>query len=52
MGLFGGTTPLVATRRIRRSHGDLAPAFYMMAAAAVTLVVVLRMRETAHEPLR
>jgi MHS family proline/betaine transporter-like MFS transporter len=52
LGLFGGTTPMVATYLIKRSHHDLSPAFYLMAAAAVSLMVVLRLRETAHEPLR
>jgi MHS family proline/betaine transporter-like MFS transporter len=43
---------MVATYLIERSHDDLAPAYYLMAAAAVTTVVVLGLRETAHEPLR
>jgi MHS family proline/betaine transporter-like MFS transporter len=52
MGLLGGTTPLVAAYLIERSHNDLSPAFYIMAAAAVSLGVLLRLRETAHAPLR
>jgi MHS family proline/betaine transporter-like MFS transporter len=52
VGLLGGTTPLVATYLIARSHDDLAPAYYLMATAAVSTVVVLGLRETAGEPLR
>jgi MHS family proline/betaine transporter-like MFS transporter len=51
LGIVGGTTPMVATFLIERSHNDLSPAFYMMAAAAVSLVVILGLRETAREPL-
>jgi MHS family proline/betaine transporter-like MFS transporter len=52
VGLLGGTTPLVAAYLIERSHNDLSPAFYIMAAAALSLGVVLRLRETAHATLR
>lgn len=52
LGLIGGTTPLVATFLIERTHDDLSPAYYMMAAAAVTLAVVWTLPETARLPLR
>jgi MHS family proline/betaine transporter-like MFS transporter len=52
LGIVGGTTPLVATWLISRTHDDLSPAFLLMAAAAVSVVVVLGLRETYHEPLR
>ncbi|MDP7044363.1 MAG: MFS transporter, partial [Alphaproteobacteria bacterium] len=52
LGLVGGTTPMVATYLIARTHVDLAPAFYLMAAAVLSLLVVLKMKETAHDPLR
>ena len=49
--VFGGTTPMVATYLIARSHDDLSPAFYVMAMAAVSLAAVLGLRETAGAPL-
>ncbi|WP_274426351.1 MFS transporter [Chelativorans sp. YIM 93263] len=52
IAVFGGTTPLVATYLIGYTHYDLAPAFYAMAAALVTLGTILTMRETFHRPLR
>jgi len=52
MGLIGGTTPMVATYLIARSHNDLSPALYLMGAAALSFLVILRMRETAQAPLR
>ena len=52
LGLIGGTTPLVATYLISRTHVDLFPAFYLMAAAAVSLLVILKIKETAHDPLK
>ena len=51
-GVLGGTTPLVVTYLIARSHDDLSPAFYLMAAAALSLAVILRLRETATVPLK
>ncbi|MGP4018994.1 MFS transporter [Saccharopolyspora sp. 5N708] len=50
--LFGGTAPFVSTWLIATFHSPLAPAFYTMLVAVPTLVVYLRLRETAHEPLR
>lgn len=51
LGLIGGTTPMVAAYLIARTHYDLAPAFYLMAAAALSFLVVLTQRETASRPL-
>jgi MHS family proline/betaine transporter-like MFS transporter len=51
MALFGGTTPLVVVYLIKVTHSDLAPAFYLMAAAAVSLAVVIGLKETARRPL-
>ncbi|WP_184510743.1 MFS transporter [Terracoccus luteus] len=50
--LFGGTAPFVATWLIASTGSDLAPAFYLMVAAAISLVAVALARETSHEPLR
>ena len=41
LGIIGGTTPLVATWLIQRSHDDLSPAYYVMASAAISLVAVV-----------
>ncbi|WP_229659869.1 MFS transporter [Tersicoccus solisilvae] len=50
--LFGGTAPFVATWLIAQTHNDLAPGFYLMAAAVISLVAVLFARETSRTPLR
>lgn len=51
MALFGGTAPYVATWLVDRTGNDLAPAFYVILAAVVTLGTLLTMRETAARPL-
>ena len=51
LAVLGGTTPMVATYLITRTHNDLSPAYYLMAAAAVSLFVIMNLRETAKEPL-
>jgi MHS family proline/betaine transporter-like MFS transporter len=45
IGLLGGTSPMVATWLIERTHDDLAPAWYVMVAALISLVVVVRLQE-------
>jgi MHS family proline/betaine transporter-like MFS transporter len=47
VGLLGGITPLVATWLIQRTHDDLAPAYYVMGAALISLVVAARLPETS-----
>lgn len=47
VGLVGGTTPMVAAYLIQRTGDDFAPAFFLMATAAITLGVILTLRETA-----
>ncbi len=49
--LFGGTTPLVITYLISITQSDFIPAFYLMAAAAIAIIPVLLIRETANQPL-
>jgi MFS transporter, MHS family, proline/betaine transporter len=49
--VLGGTTPLVATYLISRTHDDLTPALYAMIAPAVTLIAVLTLPESAFRPL-
>jgi len=47
LGILGGTSPLVATWLIERTRDDLSPAFYVMAAAAISLCVVVRLPSRA-----
>ena len=49
--IFGGTTPMVCVWLIQKEHSDLSFAWYIMAAAAISLVVVLFIRERAHDEL-
>ena len=51
MAILGGLTPMVAVYTIKRSQYDLSPAFLVMAAAAVSFVVVTGLRETYRLPL-
>lgn len=52
--LFGGTTPFIQTYLIDLTNGNrLAPTWWVILAAVVTLIVILtRMRETVGESLR
>jgi MFS transporter, MHS family, proline/betaine transporter len=52
VALFGGTAPYVATWLVARTGNELAPAYYVIAAAIITLATVMTMRETAAQPLR
>ncbi|KRE30651.1 MFS transporter [Mycobacterium sp. Soil538] len=52
VALFGGTAPYVATWLVARTGNQIAPAYYVIGAAIVTLLTVLTMRETARRPLR
>ncbi len=51
LGLFGGTTPFVATYLVQRTADDFAPAYYLMGAALVSLLATLGLPETARKPL-
>ncbi|MEH6544859.1 MAG: MFS transporter [Sneathiella sp.] len=51
LGIFGGTTPLVATYLVERTSDDFSPVYYLMVAAAVSLVVTFFIKETAGKPL-
>ena len=51
LAIFGGTTPLVATWIIERSHDDLSIAWYLVFAAAISFLFIVRLPETAHKPL-
>lgn len=43
MALFGGTTPMVATYLVARTADDYAPAYYVMATTALSLLVIVRL---------
>jgi MFS transporter, MHS family, proline/betaine transporter len=45
VGLLGGTSPLVVTWLIKRTSDDLAPAYYVMGAAMISLAVAVRLLE-------
>jgi MHS family proline/betaine transporter-like MFS transporter len=49
--VFGGFAPFIATWLISLTGSSLAPTFYVIGCAVVTLFFVLRMRETAFTPL-
>ena len=51
VSLFGGTTPLFSQALIDATGNTLMPAFYIMFFAALGLVALLAMRETARRPL-
>lgn len=48
IGLFGGTTPMIAAILINRSGNPLAPAFWMAGAAFISLCVILFWAEETH----
>jgi len=52
VAVFGGTAPFIATFLISWTGNDLAPALYLIAAAVVTLIAILMMKETYRGPLR
>ncbi|MEO8851633.1 MAG: MFS transporter [Allobranchiibius sp.] len=49
--IFGGTAPFVATLLINTTGSKLAPAYYLAAAALISLVAVFLAKETAHKAL-
>jgi MHS family proline/betaine transporter-like MFS transporter len=51
VGLFGGTTPLVATYLVARTADDFTPVYYFMAAAVLQLVGLIGMKDMARQPL-
>ncbi len=52
VAIFGGTAPYVATWLTDRTGNTLAPAYYVIVAAIITLATVITMRETSARPLR
>ena len=52
VAIFGGFAPFIATFLVRETGSRLAPATYVIAAELITLLILLRTRETAFSPLR
>jgi MFS transporter, MHS family, proline/betaine transporter len=52
VAIFGGFAPFIATWLIKVTGSSLSPAYYLIAAAVITFVVALRIKETAFSPLR
>jgi len=50
--VFGGFAPFIATWLVSITGSSLSPTFYVIGCAIITLIFVLRMRETAFTPLR
>ncbi len=51
VAIFGGFAPYVAQAMIDLTGSRMAPTAYVMLAAAISFLVILRLRETAHRPL-
>ncbi len=52
VAIFGGFAPFIATWLIHLTGSPMAPAYYVMAASAVSFLVDWQMPETAHADLR
>jgi MHS family proline/betaine transporter-like MFS transporter len=51
VAIFGGFAPFVATWLIARTGSPLSPTWYLIGAAVVSTLVILSLRETAHDKL-
>jgi MFS transporter, MHS family, proline/betaine transporter len=52
VAIFGGFAPYIATWLITTTGSPISPVYYVIAAAVVSTIVIARLKETAHEPLR
>ncbi|NPA52264.1 MAG: MHS family MFS transporter [Aquificae bacterium] len=52
LALFGGTAPLVVTYLIKVTGDILAPAYYLIIASVIALIIAFTLRETAFESLK
>jgi MHS family proline/betaine transporter-like MFS transporter len=52
VAVFGGFAPFVATLLIDRTHAAISPVFFVMAAAAVSIMTLVRLPETGLTPLK
>lgn len=51
VSLFGGTTPLITTWLVEKTHNLMMPAYYLMGAGVIGVLTVFTLRETARKPL-
>jgi MHS family proline/betaine transporter-like MFS transporter len=51
VAVFGGFAPFIATWLVHETGSSVAPALYLIAAAIITGIAVIRCRETAFTPL-
>jgi MHS family proline/betaine transporter-like MFS transporter len=52
VAVFGGFAPFIATWLIARTGNPSSHTLYVMAAAVISMLVILRLEETARAPLR
>jgi MFS transporter, MHS family, proline/betaine transporter len=52
VAVFGGFAPYIATWLIKTTGSPVAWVYYVMGAAVVSGIVIYRLEETAHKPLR
>jgi MHS family proline/betaine transporter-like MFS transporter len=52
VSLFGGTTPLIASALVEKTHDKMVPAYYLMIAGLIGLISTFFLHETAGKPLR
>ncbi|MDE2515036.1 MAG: MFS transporter [Rhodospirillales bacterium] len=52
VAIFGGFAPFIAAWLIAATGSPMAPAYYVIAAAVVSFIVIWRMPETAHQALQ
>lgn len=51
VAIFGGFAPFIATLLIARTGSPLSPTWYVIGAAVISTLVILRLPETAHKEL-
>lgn len=51
VGIFGGTTPMIAAWLIRATGNEIAPAYYLLAFAVISFLSVLAYKDKAGQPL-
>ena len=52
VAIFGGFAPPIATWLIANTGSPLSPSLYVIGTAVVSSLVIWRLKETAHSPLR
>ncbi|SDR27847.1 MFS transporter, MHS family, proline/betaine transporter [Rhizobiales bacterium GAS191] len=50
--IFGGFAPAIATFLVRETGQPIAPVYYVLFAACISLIAISRIRDGAHRPLR